>query len=212
MMRLARQLADEFGPHAVVWRYDPILCSLPTSREFHLENFSDLARGMEGVTTEVVISYTHFYRETRRNLDRAAALCGFAWNDEIPQFKRDLTNDLAAIARRHGMRLSVCSQQAFMSGRVQPARGVDAKRLSRVAGTISTRDRRATERAARATSRVILANTTRVPMDAFIAMQSTSEAGLRSGIRRTTPPGRFCSPRKIRESIRAGPARPARGA
>lgn len=212
MMRLARQLADEFGPHAVVWRYDPILSSSLTSREFHLENFSDLARGMEGVTTEVVISYTHFYRKTRRNLDRAAALNGFAWNDEIPQFKRDLTNDLAAIARRHGMRLSVCSQQAFMSGCVQPARCVDAKRLSRVAGCASTRERRATVRAARATSCAILANTTRVPMAAFIAMRSTSEAGLRSGTRRTTQPGRSYSPLKIRESLSAGPARPARGA
>ena len=89
---------------------------------------------MDGVTTEVVISYTHFYRKTRRNLDRAAGQRGFTWTDEIPQFKRDLTIDLAAIARTHGMRLSVCSQQAFMSGRVQAARCIDAKRLSHVAG------------------------------------------------------------------------------
>ncbi len=134
MMRLARRVADEFGPHAVVWRYDPILYSSLTSREFHLDNFADIARGMDGVTTEVVISYTHFYRKTRRNLDRAAERSGFTWNDEIPQLKRGLTSDLAAIARTHGMHLTVCSQQAFMSGRVQPARCVDAKRLSRVAG------------------------------------------------------------------------------
>ena len=134
MMRLARQVAYEFGPHAVVWRYDPILYSSLTPREFHLENFANIARGMDGVTTEVVISYTQFYRKTRRNLDRAAGQRGFTWTDEIPQFKRDLTIDLAAIARTHGMRLSVCSQQAFMSARVQAARCIDAKRLSRVAG------------------------------------------------------------------------------
>ena len=134
MMRLARRVADTFGPHVVVWRYDPILFSSLTPRAFHLENFSEIARGMEGVTTEVVISYTHFYRKTRRNLDRAAAREGFTWHDEIPQQKRGLTIDMAAIARAHGMRLSVCAQQAFMSGRVQPARCIDAKRLSRVAG------------------------------------------------------------------------------
>lgn len=134
MIRLARRLAEEYGPHAVVWRYDPILYSSLTPRDFHLRNFSEIARAMEGATTEVVISYTHFYRKTRRNLDHAAMRDGFDWQDEIPQLKRGLTIDLAAIAQANGMRLSVCAQQAFMSGQVNAARCVDAKRLSRVAG------------------------------------------------------------------------------
>ncbi len=134
MVRLARRVADKYGPHAVVWRYDPILYSSLTPRAFHLDNFASIARAMEAVTTEVAISYTHLYRKTRRNLDGAAERYGFDWRDEIPRIKRGLTIDLAAIAGSRGMHLTVCSQPTFTAGRARPARCIDAGRLSRVAG------------------------------------------------------------------------------
>ena len=134
MVRLVRRLAGDYGPHAVVWRYDPILLSSLTPRAFHLDNFAAIAGALAGATTEVVVSHTHLYRKTRRNLDAAAARHNFVWSDPTPPVKRRLTRDLAAIAGACGMRLSVCSQPEFVSGPVRAARCIDGARLGRVAG------------------------------------------------------------------------------
>lgn len=134
MVALARQLAGEFGADAVVWRYDPIVFSSLTPGAHHLAAFARRARALEGATDEVVISFAHIYRKTRRNLDRAAAAAGFTWWDESDAAKRALTARLAPIAAASGMRLSLCAQPGLLAAGAVPARCIDAARLSRLAG------------------------------------------------------------------------------
>ncbi len=136
-----RQLAQEYGPQRLIWRYDPILFTSLTPPDWHRSNFVQLARELEGVTDEVVISFAQIYRKTERNLREAAQHSGFTWhehNPEDPAFMataRVLAADLARIAAEHGMQLRVCSQKAFLlPGLIEEASCIDAERLERVAG------------------------------------------------------------------------------
>ena len=135
-----RALADilrlhrDFGPRAVVWRYDPILFTSLTPAPWHRENFALLAAQLRGAVDEVVISFAHIYRKTQRNLDVAADRNGFDWQDPETAAKRALATELAEIARDAGMTLSVCAQADYLPPGGAPARCIDAARLSDIAG------------------------------------------------------------------------------
>lgn len=129
-----RRLAREVHPQCAVWRYDPVLFTSVTPRGFHLANFGDLASRLEGATDEVVISFAQIYAKSRRNLDAAARRHGFTWEDPSDEAKRELAARLAELARRHGMRMTVCSQPEYAAEGAEEARCVDARRLARICG------------------------------------------------------------------------------
>ena len=133
-----KELADTYGPHVAVWRYDPIVISSLTPVEWHLRNFEALARSLAGVTDEVVISFAQIYKKTKRNMDWAANEYGFDWKEHETtslENMRHLVAELAHIAMSYGTQLRVCSQKALLiPGVAAEARCVDAERLERVSG------------------------------------------------------------------------------
>ncbi|HXP97944.1 MAG TPA: DUF1848 domain-containing protein [Telmatospirillum sp.] len=131
---LIRRLSEDFGRRAVVWRYDPIVLSDPTPAEWHVRNFSTLAGLLTGWVDEVVISFVQPYRKTARNLASAARTGGFSWWDPPAQEKRHAIAQLSAIARTHGMTLSLCTQPELESETAAGARCIDSRRLADVAG------------------------------------------------------------------------------
>lgn len=129
-----RSLAQTFGPRAVVWRYDPIVDTNITGKRWHRDNFASLAGALAGAVDEVVVSFAQIYAKTRRNLDVAARQHGFSWRDPEASEKRTLAAELAGIAAAHGMRLTLCTQPDYLVDGVEPARCIDADRLSDIAG------------------------------------------------------------------------------
>lgn len=129
-----RQVADKFGPRVCVWRYDTIINSSLTPREYHLETFTRLAKKLEGATDEVVISFVHLYSKTMRNMMNAAKEHGFSWSDPSDEWKKELAAELASVAAAHRIRLTVCSQPQFIVPGCYEARCVDADRLADVMG------------------------------------------------------------------------------
>jgi hypothetical protein len=127
-------IAARYGPRAAVWRYDPILATTLTPPAWHRRNFAALAEKLEGAVDEVVVSWATIYRKTERNLAAAAKAQGFDWSDPPEEEKRALLADLATIAARHGMQMTLCSQPQLLVEGVSPARCVDAGRLSDIAG------------------------------------------------------------------------------
>ena len=85
-------------------------------------------------TDEVVLSHTHIYRKTSRNLDKAAEAAKFSWQNPTDEAKRILLAKLADIAGTHDMTPSLCAQADLLSDSLAPARCIDAKRLSDVSG------------------------------------------------------------------------------
>lgn len=130
------RLSGEFGPRAAVWRYDTILFTTLTDRDFHRRNFERLARALEHTTDEVVISFAQVYRKTRRNLNAAAQRSHFEWWDPEDDFKRSLTSELVGIARARGMQLTVCAQRGLVVPGAGEARCIDARRLISISGRL----------------------------------------------------------------------------
>jgi hypothetical protein len=129
-----RTIADRYGSRICVWRYDTILLSSLTPREFHLETFSQLAKRLEGATDEAVVSFAHIYRKTLKNVDQAAKDNGFSWEDPSDEWKRTLLGELGQIAHAHRIALTLCSQPTFLSTGCGEASCVDARRLEDVSG------------------------------------------------------------------------------
>ncbi|MEE8515770.1 MAG: DUF1848 domain-containing protein [Alphaproteobacteria bacterium] len=127
-------LAASFGPRVAVWRYDPIIETSLMPLDWHEENFAALAGSLRGLTDEVVVSFAHIYRKTRRNLDGAARDAGFDWRDPAPDEKRQLLARLKTIAARNHMTLSLCAQPDYLVAGVSPAKCIDAGRLEDIAG------------------------------------------------------------------------------
>jgi hypothetical protein len=126
--------AERHGPRVVVWRYDPVLLSTLTPPTFHIDQVSRMAEHLAGGTDEMVLSFTHAYRKTRRNIERAASRHDFKWFDPEDSEKRQVLSSLAAIARRHGIRPTLCSQPQLESPGLGGARCIDTDRLSDIAG------------------------------------------------------------------------------
>lgn len=122
-------LAAEFGPRAVVWRYDPLVLTSLTPPDWHRDNFARLARSLAGAVDESVLSFATLYRKTARNLDAAARSGGFVWHDFDPAQRQDLAAELARSAAGAGLRLTACSQRVGLA----LASCVDARRLEDVA-------------------------------------------------------------------------------
>jgi len=130
-----RRIAEVYGPRVGVWRYDTIVISSLTPSEFHLDTFSKLAKELEGVTDEVVISFAHIYRKTRRNMDEAAQEHGFEWSDPSVSWKQEVLSELVEIAFSHHIRATLCSQPQFLVAGCAEAHCIDADRLAAVAGS-----------------------------------------------------------------------------
>jgi DNA repair photolyase len=129
-----RTLREQWGPRVAVWRYDPILISSLTPPEAHRSRFAKLAAALRGHADEAVVSFADLYRKSARNLAAAARRHGFTWLDPEPEEKRALLAGLAAIAVEHGMRLTLCTEPDLAGAGTAPARCIDAKRLSDIAG------------------------------------------------------------------------------
>ena len=129
-----RRVAEEYGPKACVWRYDTIVDSSDTPREFHLRSFDSIARQLEGVTDEVVVSFAHIYKKTKRNMEAASRSAGFQWSDPDVEWKRALLSELVFVAESVGMQLTLCSQPEFKVIGSNEARCIDAQRLEAVSG------------------------------------------------------------------------------
>lgn len=129
-----RRLARDFGPRVGVWRYDPVFLSDATPADFHRRQVARLARALRGTLDEVAFSFAQIYAKTARNAERAAARHGFAWQDPDAGTKRALLGELAGLAAAEGLRPTLCSQPELLAPPLEPARCIDAGRLSELAG------------------------------------------------------------------------------
>ena len=134
IVALVEEIHASYGPRAAVWRYDPVSITSLTPPEWHRRNFTALARELAGKVDEVVFSCVQIYAKTRRNLNRAAQSHGFTWDDPPEADKRALLAELAAIARDLGLKPTLCAQPELLGPGLEPARCIDAERLSDIAG------------------------------------------------------------------------------
>lgn len=128
------EVARRYGRDAAVWRYDTIVLTTSTDWAWHRANFARLAAALEGATDECVVSFVQMYRKTRVHMAAAEVESGFRFLDASDVEKCAMLEELAGVARDHGMRLSLCAQPQLLTTGVEPAHCVDARRMERVSG------------------------------------------------------------------------------
>lgn len=134
-IKCLNEVAEKYGVRAAVWRYDPIIFTSITQRDFHIQNFEYIAKELDGSTDEVVISFAQIYKKTvLTSLNSASSEHGFTWEDPSGEIKLELAKELADIAESHNMKLNICCQPKFTPLGVGNAHCVDIRRLSDIAG------------------------------------------------------------------------------
>ncbi|MCG8491313.1 MAG: DUF1848 domain-containing protein [Sneathiellales bacterium] len=124
-----KKLVADFGQHAVIWRYDPVLISTHTPLDFHRRTFAFLSRELEGSVNEVVVSFTQFYRKTTLNLKALQKARGIYSEDPDLEVKQDLLREFRDIAFHNGQKLTLCTQPHLTSLDISGAACIDAERL-----------------------------------------------------------------------------------
>jgi hypothetical protein len=122
-----RKLAGRFGPERVLWRYDPIVFSDLTKREYHLRRFRELASELQGATLRCHTSFLDFYKKVTRNLGKLWEKTGLECFDASDDEKKELASSLAEIAGEHGIGLHACCENSVVGGAVKRAHCVDAE-------------------------------------------------------------------------------------
>ena len=153
---LARLLAGfqavalRVGRERVIWRYDPILLSSRTSREYHRAHFAELADELAGSTTRVVISLFDGYRKAMRRL-RGLGEEGFAvWTtDGIDERTGRLLCSMARTAESHGLEITSCAEPWDLTPYgIRPGACIDAAYIQRVLGVRVTAEKDPSQRPA----------------------------------------------------------------
>ena len=124
-----QRLSDQLGPDRVLWRYDPIFLNATYTMAHHLRYFEVLARRLSGYTTTCTISFLDSYRST------AKSLASLGVPPISPEQQTLLAQQLAAIARSHGMQLYACAEAIDLRPcGVLPARCIDGSLFARLSG------------------------------------------------------------------------------
>jgi len=128
----ARQVSEAFGVDALVWRFDPIVCTQHTPFECVIDRFQGLAQRMTGLTNTCVISFMSPYRRQARAFARA----GLELQEPSAQQRVELSGQIAQAAQEHGMQLQACCNDDIVQGLVGKAHCIDPSRLVRVGARI----------------------------------------------------------------------------
>ena len=124
-----RRLADDVGPHRVIWRYDPILFSQDIGLSYHENSFTVLARQLAGFTGQCVISFIDLYRHIEKKLT-PLAIRALEENE-----MRLLGKTLSHIAASFGMTLETCAEQIDLSAcGIKHGRCIDDRLMSEISG------------------------------------------------------------------------------
>lgn len=117
-------LSQRIGPNRVIWRYDPVFLSSVTGGDFHRNNFSALARRLEGPVSRVIISLYDEYRNARRRLEALEKSGALAMTHN-----EDVNEVLAAIAETAaaaGMEIQSCAEaENFAAFGIRPGACID---------------------------------------------------------------------------------------
>lgn len=132
LVKCARVLSNRYGGESVLWRYDPVLISSNTDKQYHLNRYRELCAAMEGSVKRCYFSFAVFYPKVRRNADKLNNEAGVLLHD-LPIAERvQIANVLADIASEYGIEMFSCCGDYLLGDKIKKAHCVDAELLHRL--------------------------------------------------------------------------------
>ena len=132
LIRCAHSLAKRYGADAVLWRYDPVLISSITDREYHVRHFNKLCAALEGAVKRCYFSFVVFHRKALGNFETLRRDTGVVCYDLPIDDRIEVANALADIAFAHGIDMLSCCGDYLVGGRITKAHCTDAELLRRL--------------------------------------------------------------------------------
>ncbi len=101
------RLAQEVGPYAVAWRYEPIMIDRTYSMAYHLLEFEKMANALAGSTHRCVISFD------APMLKKSKVGSGFR---QVTRPEREtIVGELIRVGKKYGMEIAVCDESEDLS-------------------------------------------------------------------------------------------------
>lgn len=97
-----RRLSGIVGADAMGWRYDPIFLNETYTTAYHLEQFEEMAKALQGCTHTCVISFIDLYQKVRKNFPEVT---------QVPRAERlYLGEQMVRIAGKYDMIVRPCGE------------------------------------------------------------------------------------------------------
>ncbi|HHD11201.1 MAG TPA: DUF1848 domain-containing protein [Deltaproteobacteria bacterium] len=122
-------LSRRYSVEQVIWRFDPIVLTAELTPEYYLEKFTLFCERLGGGVKDCYISFVNLYGKVSSRLERM----GIKVLEPTFKEKLLLTERLATVGSRYGIRVSVCCEPHLskVTGR---AVCIDGERLGRLFG------------------------------------------------------------------------------
>ncbi len=104
-----KKISEKIGSDRVQWRYDPILFNEKYTMDFHIEEFTKLAKALKGYTEKCIISFVDILNKNRANMNEIKLVTPS--QSELKNFAKKL----ADIARENGMTMASCAEEMDLS-------------------------------------------------------------------------------------------------
>jgi hypothetical protein len=115
------KLAGRIGRRRLIWRYDPVIFTDETAFDFHVNNFSNLARLLSPFTFRVIVSLFDPYPKVRKRMEKTGIDVQTATGS--PAQQSDLLAHFAIAAARSGLEIQSCAEAA-LGGYARPPVGL----------------------------------------------------------------------------------------
>ncbi len=120
-----KQLSKTYSPRHINWRFDPIIISSISERDFYIRNFEELAKEFAGLVERCYFSFVTEYKKVKRNFEELKKTTSVKIVDCSDDFKIDLANELAATAERYGIQMYSCCGDYLTNKRIKKAHCID---------------------------------------------------------------------------------------
>lgn len=129
LINIFKDLSQQIGRKRVVWRYDPIILTSDIDISFHIKQFSDIAKKLEGFTDRCVISFLDLYKKCERNL------YGIPLQTPSQHDLRYIAQNLSNIARHFDIQVVTCAEDIDLTEfGIMPGKCIDDKLISEISG------------------------------------------------------------------------------
>jgi len=130
----AEYLAKRYGPDYVQWRFDPIIFSSITSRDYILSTFESLATKLEGITNRCYFSFVDLYEKTKRNFRKVSEKVEISFQSTSIAEQTDLIKEFISIATSKKISLFACAEDQLLETipGLHKAHCVDADIIDRI--------------------------------------------------------------------------------
>lgn len=129
LVECAHALSDRYGADAVLWRYDPVLISSISDRDYHLRRFKELCGALEGAVKRCYFSFTVFHSKVQRNTSLLRKEKGIVCHDLPLADRIEIAHALVDIASNHGIEMFSCCGDYLVGGKIKKAHCTDAELL-----------------------------------------------------------------------------------